>query len=129
MVSASTRPPVTPDGRYFVVRERLWRCANPALSREEREGLVRALMEARPAKGAAMRAGDAEARERARAAVDEAKRRLGERGEVWWTDGAKDWNRYMVRNTPYAEWHAGLGGVWINFALVFVGAGCILEVG
>ena len=27
----SERYPVTPDGRYFVVRGRLWRCANPAL--------------------------------------------------------------------------------------------------
>jgi hypothetical protein len=101
-------PPVTPDGRYFVVRGRLWRCANPSLSSEEREGLVRELMKARREKGVAMRAGDADAKETARAAIDEAKRRLGERGEVWWTDGAKDWNRHMVRNTPYADWFEGL---------------------
>ena len=100
---------MTQDGRYFVVRDRLWRCANPALSSEEREALVSELMKARRKKGVAMRSGDAAAREKARAAVDDAKRRLGERGEVWWTDGAKDWNRHMVRNTPYAEWYAGLG--------------------
>lgn len=91
------------------MRDRLWRCADPALSGGERERLVGELMRARRAKGVAMRAGDAAAREKARAAVDDAKRRLGERGAVWWTDGAKDWNRHMVRNTPYAEWYAGLG--------------------
>lgn len=41
-------------------------------------------------------------------AVDEVKRALGERGPVWWNDGAPDLNRNMVRTTPYAEWFAGL---------------------
>jgi hypothetical protein len=31
--------PITPDGRYFVVRGRLWRMANPSLGAAEREGL------------------------------------------------------------------------------------------
>ena len=100
------RHPVTPDGRYFVVRGRLWRCANPALSSEERERHVRDLMRARRAVAVAGRAHDAEALAAARAAVDVAKRALGERGPVWWTDGAPDHNRRMARNTPYAEWHA-----------------------
>ena len=39
--------PVTPDGRYFVVRGRLWRCTNPGLSDAERETLIRELMDAR----------------------------------------------------------------------------------
>ena len=55
-----------------------------------------------------MRADDAEARELARQRVDAAKRALGERGAVWWKDGAPDWNRHMARNTPYADWFAGL---------------------
>lgn len=38
--------------------------------------------------------------------VDEAKRSLGERGPVWWDDGAPDLNRHLVKNTPYAEWHS-----------------------
>ena len=100
--------PVAPDGRYFVVRGRLWRCANPHLPAEERERLGKLLMQARRAKGVAMRAGDPVAREAARAAVDAAKHALGERGEVWWTDGALDWNRHMARNTPYAAWFASL---------------------
>ena len=66
-------------------------------------------MDARRAKGGAMRAGDVAAREAARQAVDAAKHALGERGPPWWTDGAPDWNRHLVRNTPYAAWFAALG--------------------
>ena len=98
------RYPVTPDGRYFVVRGRLWRCTDPGLDEATRTALTRELMDARRAKGAAMRAGDAEAREAARARVDAAKRALGERGPVWWADGAPDYNRRMAWGTPYAEW-------------------------
>ena len=38
--------PQTPDGRYFVVRGRLWRTSNPALVPERRQGLVNDLMSA-----------------------------------------------------------------------------------
>lgn len=104
------RYPVTPDGRYFVVRGRLWRCADPRLSRTERARLVRELMTARRAVAAARRAGNAADLATARAAVDAAKRALGERGPVWWTDGAPDYNRHMARNTPYAAWYAERSG-------------------
>jgi hypothetical protein len=100
--------PVTPDRRYFVVKGRLWRCSNPAIIAETRERLVRELMQARRAKGQAMRDGDAAARQKAKQRVDKAKRELGERGPVWWTDGAPDWNRHMAVNTPYADWFVGL---------------------
>jgi hypothetical protein len=86
--------PVTPDGRYFVVRGRLWRTSNPALAPDRREDLVRELMDAR--------------RKRDRARVDAAKRALGERGEPWWTDGSPDYNRHLAKNTPYAGWFAEL---------------------
>ena len=99
----------TPDGRYIVVRGRLWRRARPDLAPEVREGLVRDLMDARRAVGAAGRAGDAQAVAAARRAVDAAKHALGERGPVWWTDGAPDLNRRMAANTPYADWYADLG--------------------
>lgn len=102
------KAPTTPDGRYFVVRGRLWRCSNPALDAESRAKLVHALMQARSAKGRAMRSGDLAAREVARQAVDEAKHALGERGNPWWTDGAPDYNRHLARNTPYADWYAAL---------------------
>ncbi len=91
-----------------MVRGRLWRKSNPHLSETERAELTRELMSARRAKGVAMRAGDTEAREAARKRVDAAKHALGERGGVWWEDGAPDHNRQMVRNTPYAEWFAEL---------------------
>lgn len=102
------RHPVTPDGRYFVVRGRLWRCSDPGLAPDRRAALTRALMRARRAVGAALRAGDADALARARAEVDAAKRQLGERGPPWWTDGAPDWNRRMARDTPYAGWYEAL---------------------
>lgn len=100
--------PETPDGRYFVVRGRLWRCANPRLDPTERHRLVAALMAARRAKRDGLRQGDAGAIAAARAAVDAAKRGLGERGPAWWEDGAPDYNRHLARNTPYAAWFASL---------------------
>lgn len=100
--------PVTPDGRYLVVRGRLWRRADPNLPESGREALVQALMRARRAVREAGRQGDAEALRAARRAVDEAKHGLGERGPVWWRDGAPDYNRHMARNTPYADWYAAL---------------------
>jgi hypothetical protein len=101
---------VTPDGRYFVVRGRLWRCSNPDLSEERRAELVGELMAARRAKQTAMRSDDATARDAARARVDAAKVALGERGPVWWTDGAPDFNRHLARTTPYAGWFGSLSG-------------------
>lgn len=100
--------PATPDGRYFVVRGRLWRLSNPALGTAERGHLVERLMAARRAVGAAKMAENKLAIRKARADVDAAKRALGERGPVWWDDGAPDYNRMMVRSTPYAEWFAAL---------------------
>ncbi|MBE7201778.1 MAG: hypothetical protein INR70_28790 [Parafilimonas terrae] len=102
-------PPVTPDGRYIVVRGRLWRRANPSLPEADRQSLVNDLMTARRAVAQAKKAGDGgEGLRKARHAVNVAKTALGERGPVWWTDGAPDLNRHMARNTPYAEWLAGL---------------------
>ena len=70
---------------------------------------MKELMAARRDKGVAMRAGDVVAREAARQRVDAAKVALGERGDVWWGDGAKDWSRTMAVNSPYADWFASLG--------------------
>ncbi|PZN96277.1 MAG: hypothetical protein DCF31_03990 [Alphaproteobacteria bacterium] len=98
--------PETPDGRYFVVRGRLWRRSDPSLPDERRVVLVAALMAARRAIGMALRRQDAAALAEARAAVERAKTALGERGPVWWTDGAPDLNRRMAMNTVYADWFA-----------------------
>ena len=100
--------PATPDGRYCVVRGRLWRMADPRLPAAERTHLVNRLMAARRAVGAAKMADEKLALRKARADVDMTKRALGERGPVWWDDGAPDFNRHMAVNTPYAEWYASL---------------------
>ena len=102
----STSYPNTPDGRYFIVRGRLWRRSNPALDEQTRERLVRDLMSARRAVRDAK--GDSMATTEARRRVDAAKVALGERGSVWWDDGAPDFNRHMAKNTPYADWFDGL---------------------
>jgi hypothetical protein len=98
--------PVTPDGRYFVVRGRLWRMANPTLGAVERSDLVHRLMAYRRAVRDAKRSADLKAEAAAHKAVDETKRALGERGPAWWDDGSPDLNRHMVKNTTYADWYA-----------------------
>jgi hypothetical protein len=65
-------------------------------------------MSARRAVGAALKRRDDAALKPAREAVNDAKIALGERGSVWWSDGAPDFNRRLVKNTPYAEWFASL---------------------
>lgn len=102
----TTEPLVTPDGRYLIVRGRLWRTSDPSLSEEARSAAVTELMDARRAKKAALGEDDGDAVAAARARVDAAKRALGERGPVWWDDGAPDLNRHLAKNTPYAEWFA-----------------------
>ena len=97
--------PVTPDGRYFVAKSRLWRRTDPRLPEAERRDAVKALMRARRAVRDA--ATDAEVRV-ARDAVQAAKERLGERGPVWWDDGAPDEGRRAPWNSSYADWWAGL---------------------
>lgn len=97
--------PVTPDGRYFVVRGRLWRCTNPDLPEDRRKHWTRELMQARRA---LRRDAPEEGRAEARRLVQRAKEELGERGPVWWTDGAPDLNRKLARNTPYQAWFEGL---------------------
>lgn len=96
--------PVTPDGRYFVVRGRLWRTANPYLDDGVRQQLVKNLMAARWAVKKAVQVGDSRAEWAARSEVDDAKHQLGERGPVWWKDGQPDYNRCLANTTPYAEW-------------------------
>lgn len=93
----------TPDGRYIVVRGRLWRKSNPNLGDEKRDRFVHELMDARRAVKTA--GTDETALRKARSLVDQAKVRLGERGPVWWADGSPDFNRHMAKNSPYAQWY------------------------
>lgn len=106
--SADRKYPTTPDGRYLGVRGRLWRTSDPGLDAPTRERLVKELMAARREVGTAKRAGEADRVAAAYAAVDRAKVALGERGPVWWDDGAPDLNRHLARNRPYAAWYAAL---------------------
>jgi len=92
----------------MVVRGRLWRVANPNLPPEERKTLVQALMTARREVKAAKEADDAKRLAKARNSVNAAKIALGERGPVWWDDGARDFNRHLVKNTPYRDWYEQL---------------------
>lgn len=102
------RYPVTPDGHYFVVRGRLWRCSNPNLTTSEREEHTKTLMQARRQ----MRKDQPEStRSEAKRQVDEAKKALGERGPVWWSQEAEEGevcDRRMVWNTGYKQWWEAL---------------------
>jgi hypothetical protein len=95
----------TPDGKYLIVRGRLWRATNPGLPEDVRSELTSKLMAARRAVKAALASEDALQLKAARSAVNSAKEALGERGPVWWTDGSPDLNRCLVKNTPYAAWY------------------------
>ncbi len=108
MAKSRKPPPVTPDGRYFVVKGQLWRCTNPTIDQEQRTLLVNELMSARRAVKTANNAEDDAQLEAARARVQTAKVALGERGPVWWKDGSPDFNRYKAANTPYADWYLSL---------------------
>ena len=100
--------PTTPDGRYFVVKGRLWRCTNPVLDEETKQRLVKELMKARRQVKQAKKEDDSAALSSARKAVNTAKVALGERGPVWWDDDAPDYNRHLAKNSPYSDWLAQL---------------------
>ncbi|MEN5033857.1 hypothetical protein [Pseudomonas sp. TWI929] len=100
--------PTTPGGSYFLVKGQLWRCSNPALSDEKRQHLVRDQMDARLAVKKAKASNDESQMRAARAIVDQAKRALGERGPVWWSDCSPDYSLKKAIKTAYADWHASL---------------------
>jgi hypothetical protein len=99
-------PSRTPDGRYIVVRGRLWRATNPNLPADEAAQWRLQLGRARGDIRRANLTDDDTLRREARRRVHEAKLALGERGPVWWTDDQRDYNRFLAKNTPYAEWWA-----------------------
>jgi len=80
--------------------------SNPDLEPQERKRLIHELMAARRAVGSV--GDDPEALTELRPRIDAAKRALGERGPVWWSDGAPDYNPQLVEDTPYAEWFCSL---------------------
>jgi hypothetical protein len=99
-------PLETPDGRYVIVHDRLWRKPNPHLPLRRRLELVGELMQAQRELGEAKREGDWEAEQLAEDTVDELKETLGERGAPWWTDGAPDQHHVPLQLSTYAAWYA-----------------------
>nr|WP_261368145.1 hypothetical protein [Pseudosulfitobacter koreense] len=84
----------------------MWRTTDPALPDDVRRAAIKRLMRARMD---VRRAGDDdEALREARGRVQEAKEALGERGPVWWDDGAPDETQRAPWNSSYADWWAGL---------------------
>lgn len=105
MAERESRRLETPDGRYFVSRGRLWRQSDPRLGASQRRAGIKKLMQARMAD---RRASDEEERAAAREAIEAAKRALGERGPVWWTDGAPDETGLHPGRSRYADWWRSL---------------------
>ena len=100
--------PTKPDGRYFVVYGKFWRCSNPSLPEDARQKLVNELMDARREIKTAKASGNEIKLKAARARVQKAKIELGERGPVWWHDGSGDLNQCLVKNTCNSDWHKSL---------------------
>ena len=98
--------PQTPDGRYFVASGKLWRCSDPRLTPAGRKALTSNLMAARR-KVKEVQNNEAKLRA-ARRQVNAAKEALGERGPVWWDDGAPDEGGRHPKNSSHAEWWAKL---------------------
>ena len=90
----------TPDGRYVVIDGRRWRATDPDLPEDVAAALRKELMSARRAVGAALKAQDGAAEKAARARVQQAKVRLGERGTPWWE---------QTPEQRRARWEGGLG--------------------
>ena len=83
----------------------LW---NPALDAQTKEPLIKDLMSARRAIRDA-KENPAELAD-ARRKVDKAKTRARRARHRLVGDGAPDFNRHLVGNTPYAAWYDGLQG-------------------
>jgi hypothetical protein len=97
--------PVTHDGRYFVVRERLWRKSNPALAEDDRQRFVKDLMSARRAVRDAK--GNSNETAKARRRVERESRSRRPRTSVVERRNSR-FHRHMVKNTPYADWYSRL---------------------
>jgi hypothetical protein len=105
------RHPVTPDGRYFIVKGRRWRLADPNVAESEKSALEFELKRIWRVVRTAKRNVDTEAGTAAHRDVDDAKYALGERGPVCLTSGDADLDRHLVKNTSYTDRCATLEAV------------------
>jgi hypothetical protein len=102
--------PVTPDGRYFVVRGLPVLTTDPTLPADEARP-AHPGVDDRPARGRGARArgGNPEETRQARAAVRRGQAGAGERGPVCGATAQPTTTGRMAKNTPYAQWYAALG--------------------
>ncbi len=112
---------LTPDRRYVVIRQRLFRAGDPSLPVSARRAYVNRLEMAQQEARQAHEGRDPVALRRAQLAADDARAQLGERGPVWWDDGAPDLSWCRVASSPYASWHAAQTGP-LTVPGTFVGA-------
>jgi hypothetical protein len=90
------------DEHSIAIDGRRWRATDPSIPERFRTELVRELMSARRAVGAAKRAADTAAEQQARSRVQDAKVALGERGAPWWEPAAADGQRARIGATVLA---------------------------
>ncbi|MDQ0988706.1 hypothetical protein [Streptomyces sp. V2I9] len=93
MPSEHSGPERTEDGRYVIVDGRRRRATDPDIPEEAAAALRSHLMAARRAVREAKRTADEAALRRARERVQQAKVALGERGDPWWEQTARDRTR------------------------------------
>jgi hypothetical protein len=82
--------------------DRAWRASHLNLTEEERGHWIAQLIKARRAVHSAP--GNPDQLAIPRRAIHETKCALGERGPVWWTDGAPDLNWRLAKNSSYSGW-------------------------
>ena len=87
----------------MIANGRLWRASNSSLNKATRQQHVNELILAIRSVATALKTKSSDALREAPSKVQQAKVELGERGPVWWTDGALDYNRKLVINTPYKQ--------------------------
>ncbi|WP_369165257.1 hypothetical protein [Streptomyces sp. AFD10] len=93
MPSERSGPDRTDDGRYVIIDGRRWRATDPDIPEDAAAALRSHLMAARRAVREAKRVEDEAALRRARARVQRAKVALGERGDPWWEQSARERTR------------------------------------
>ena len=91
--------PTTPDGRYFIVKNRKWRATDPSIPEALRIQLVKVLMHARREVAKALKLEDKQLEKQARSRVNDAKIALGERGEVWWESYTDEGLRQRLKSS------------------------------
>ncbi|GAA2009882.1 hypothetical protein JL107_17125 [Nakamurella flavida] len=96
-------PERTPDGHFVIIEGRRWRATDPDIPEDVAAELRRALMSARRAVGAALKAGDPGAERSARDRVQAAKVALGERGTPWWEQTPQERRARWEALPPHTE--------------------------